>query len=484
MFFASLIGYLFRFLGFPETNIVIVYLLAVQIIAWLFHGLLYGITGSLIATFTFNFFFTDPYYTFTVNDPSYIITFIIMTIIAVITSMLTSHARQSAFSAKEKEAETRALYELTNDVTEAKGVDQIASLSIKAISVFFDCQAAILYFDSNHTELNYVQYVNVEHQTRRKVDDIEKLAERLKNLQTLYIEGKDFFDFPIRGQERTLGAIRLPKHISINKDQNKLKLLLSMIESTALAMDRFNYFEQRFKDREEATQERYRSTLLRSISHDLRTPLASIIGTAEMLKSMTDKEDDRFTFLENIYERSNWLHALVENILHLTKIQEGKLNIKKQPEAVEEVIGSAINRVVNMKENRLIKVNIPEQILFVPMDAKLIEQVIFNLLMNAIKHTSVKKEITVSVEVNDTYALFIIMDQGEGISPDDLPYIFQMFYTVNTNKGIDDKGIGLGLSICQTIVEAHGGVIEARNRIDCRGALFVFKLPLEVNEDG
>ena len=200
---------------------------------------------------------------------------------------------------------------------------------------------------------------------------------------------------------------------------------------------------------EKAWNERERANLLRAISHDLRTPLSGIMGTSEMLMDMTDKEDRRQELLQGIYQDADWLKSLVENILSLTRLQDGKIVIQKEMEAIEEVIGCAVAHVERSFPEREIQVEIPEEFRLVPMDAKLIEQVITNLL-----------------------------DEGEGIAEADVSNLFKIFYTSKTRSVDVKRGIGLGLTICETVVNAHGGTIIGRNRTDRKGAEFIFTLPL------
>jgi len=483
---ASAIGYLFRFIGFPETNIVIIYLLAVIMTAWLTQGFMFGILASVVATIAFNYFFTKPYYTLTVNDPSYLITFVIMTITALITSTLTSHAKQSAFLARKNEAEAKAVYNLTNHLTDAKDIHDIASIATKAISDCFSCKAAILCFDENGTpENSFIQQVSDEKQTYRNISNVIEYKRRIEELRTPYDIGKEFYDWPIYGRESILAVIRIPKEAASSMKDMQSKLLRSMIESTSLAMDRYRSAEQRIKLREETIQERYRSNLLRAISHDLRTPLSGIMGTSEIIMGMTRKDDPRYSLAEEIHKDADWLHSLVENILSLTRLQDGKLIIKKQLEAVEEVIGVAVNHIMKRSPEYEISVKVPNELILVPMDANLIEQVLVNLLDNAIKHVSPEDEIEISViEDEKTHmAIFTVSDKGTGIAADDLPNIFQMFYTSRSKRADVGHGVGLGLAICDAIIKAHGGSIEAHNRNDGRGAEFIFKLPTEVNNN-
>lgn len=329
---ASGTGLLFRRVGFPQTNIVVVYLLSVLLTARFTEGYWYGPAASVIATFAFNYFFTVPYHTFAVDDPSYLITFAIMTITSVITSALTTSAKQAA-----------------------------------------SAQA-------------------------------------------------------------------------------------------------------------EAQRQRYRANLLRSISHDLRTPLSGILGACEMLMDMSGgPEDPRYAIARGIYQDADWLHQLVENILGLTKVQEGNLDLNKQPEAVEEVVGEAVARVTRRRQSHNIEVETPQELTLVPMDARLIEQVLINLIGNAMKHTppGLRICVTVTVEKPKGVCRFTVADEGEGISPEKLPHIFEPFYTSDAYNADGQRGLGLGLSICQAVVQAHGGAISAHNRINGPGAVFTFTLPLE-----
>lgn len=483
---ASSIGYIFHSSGFPETNVVIIYLLAVHMIAWLTNGYLWGILASVISTFIFNYFFTVPYFTFTVSDPSYIITFTTMTMIALITSTITSHSKKSASDARQREAETKSVYNLTNNLTDAKGIYDIVGFAITEISACFMCQAAFLCFrEDGSPERYFVQQLSDKKQVRREVDNTGEIKRRIERLSMAYDIGEEFYDWPIYGQEAIHGIIRIPIETAREMGAAQTRLLRSMIESIALALDRLRAAEERIKFREETIQERYRGNLLRAISHDLRTPLSSIMGTAEMLMDMLSSEDPRFTLALDIHKDTNWLHSLVENILSLTRLQEGRLIIKKQLEAVEEILGGAVEYISKQWPQYEINVSVPEELLLVPMDAKLIKQVLINLLDNAIKHTLPKQEIHVSVTKDDHahIAVFVVGDCGSGISQEDLPNVFQLFYTSHTQHADAKHGIGLGLTICEAIINAHGGSIEARNRADKNGAEIIFKLPLEVENN-
>lgn len=274
-----------------------------------------------------------------------------------------------------------------------------------------------------------------------------------------------------------LAVLSIPKGIATEMSQSQTRMLHSIIESSALALERLRSLREQARSREETMQERYRGNLLRAISHDIRTPLSGIMGTSEMLMDATQRDDPRYGLARDIYRDAEWLHGLVENILNLTKLQDGKLVLDKQPEALEEVIGAALTVMEKRLPGRSIDVNMPDEVVMVPMDAKLISQVLINLLDNAAKHTPADAEIAISVSTDRETVRVTVSDRGSGIAEHDLPHIFQMFYAARNTCADARRGVGLGLSICQSVIEAHGGSIRAENRVG-GGAAFTFVLPL------
>lgn len=452
------IGYLFRHLGFPETNIVIVYLLAILLISRLSSGYLIGIISSIVGTLAYNYCFAEPYFSFSVYDPSYMITFGVMTITSFIVSTLTSRERQNALESQMRESEAQALYTLTKSLTSITDFDHIIDTSVTCISDCFHCNAT---------------YAPLSEKDQSSSDsDNEPFKKESK-----------FWSWPIRGQKKIFGHLLIPATTAEFMKESQRFLLQTMIESIALAMERFLAASQQLKAREEAAQERYRANLLRAISHDLRTPLSGIMGNCEVLMKLTEADKELFSMIQGIYQDADWLHSLVENILNLTKLQDGKLTLSKEPEALEEIVGGAVFHISKHYPEYEIQVNIPPQLLLVPMDGKLIEQVLINLLDNAIKHSPLNKEITLSVTLdsNHTFCTFTITDCGEGILTENMDHIFQAFYTSEKKRSDAQRGIGLGLTICEAIVSAHHGKIWAANRADQTGAQFFFTLPLEDN---
>ena len=229
-----------------------------------------------------------------------------------------------------------------------------------------------------------------------------------------------------------------------------------------------------------------RSNLLRSISHDLRTPLMCISGAVSAILESGDSMDKktRDKFLANIKDDSQWLIRMVENILSVTRISEGAANVSKVPEAAEEIVAEAVSRIRKRFPDRKITVKVPDELLIVPMDGTLIEQVLINLLENAVKHSKEDSTIEISVKQSGSEAVFEVSDNGEGIAEQDLPSLFESYAPGRKRSSDSSRGMGIGLSICMSIIKAHQGKMEALNKQE-GGAIIRFVLPLkEVEHNG
>ncbi|MBE6828979.1 MAG: two-component sensor histidine kinase, partial [Ruminococcaceae bacterium] len=271
------------------------------------------------------------------------------------------------------------------------------------------------------------------------------------------------------------------------KLDHSARLLLRMIASqVAMALERQHLSDEQRIILVESEKEKMRSTLLRAISHDLRTPLAGILGASSAIREngKTLDEDTRDSLIANIQEESQWLIRMVENLLSVTRINENASNLVKNPEAAEEVVGEAVSRIKQRFPNREIIAHVPEEFLEVPMDGTLIVQVLINLLENAIKYSPVDSLVEIYLKKVGESAQFEVLDRGRGISDEDFPYLFTSDKPSKSseNKSADSsRGMGIGLSICKTIVKAHQGTLEAENRKG-GGAVFRFTLPLKGSE--
>lgn len=251
--------------------------------------------------------------------------------------------------------------------------------------------------------------------------------------------------------------------------------ITAMLKKRMAQINALNIEKQQLKSNTE--KEQLKATLLRSISHDLRTPLTTMKNGAELLIDNPDiDEGDRKEILNDIVTKSAWMVRLVENLLSLSRIDSEKLTVRKSPEALEEIIPQAVRNVQGILGKRTIHYDMPSELLLIPMDATLIIQTIVNILINAVRHTADDGNIWIKVWNSGKHAVFRIANDGEPISEKDLPHIFEMYYTAGDCK--QGKGVGIGLAICRLVITAHGGEIEARNTDD-RKVCFEFTLPME-----
>ena len=257
-----------------------------------------------------------------------------------------------------------------------------------------------------------------------------------------------------------------------------IMLIVSIITVT-LAIQNIRNIEEKERAALLAKNEQLRADLLRAISHDLRTPLTSISGNAANLLANDTKleEDTRHQIFLDIYDGSIWLINLVENLLSITRIEDGRMNLRLSTELVGEVIEEALRHTNRQSDEHTIRMDLPDELLLARMDARLIVQVLINLVDNAVKYTPAGSTITVSAREQDGFAAISVLDDGPGIAPDIQPHVFEMFYTGEHKVADSRRSLGLGLALCKAIVDAHGGTITLADNPP-HGCNFTFTVPL------
>lgn len=463
----TLLSFLIEYLGFTEVNIVVFYILSVLLTSRFTKGFIYGIVASLMSILSFNFFFTIPLYTLKVDDTSYIFTFVVMFISAVFTSALTSKLIKSKELSNERDKQSHLLSKITGTLANTTEIPETAKVSAELLSSFLNCEVTC--FIPNKKSKNAVR-IRVRDQGL-KSEVFEDISEETMNELIL-----DSYAFPVEIRKATVCYFCLPKEIKYLDSDNKF-LLYSIFMQITISMERVLLIRDKEKAKSEIALERFKSNLLRAISHDLRTPLTRIIGTSEMLMNKITDEDE-VRLIKSINEDAGWLTRLVENILSFTRIHEGNLSIKIQEEAVEEIIADVMNWANKYYPNHNYRIDFPEEVFFVPMNGKLIEQVLINLIGNAAEHTPESNEIVLSVWQEEDRAWFQVKDDGIGFIEEDIPKIFEMFFVSENTRTVSKHGLGLGLAICKTIVDFHGGEIYALNNED-GGATVKFYLKLK-----
>jgi len=481
MALCTTISMLFKQKGMFESNIVMIYLLGILIFSYMAGGYLYSFFASVSGVLLYNFFFTEPYYTLYVYSPDYPITFLIMFIVGFITSMLTIKVKLETQLAEDREERIKALYHIGRKLLGVKSSSSLAEVSAEEIAKQFQADVLVQFFDSSGN----LRYRHVEGKDVF-IDDKERIA-GMETYQSgnpcgcgtmLFSETKAYY-LPIISQNGVLGVIGISLPTSLALTNVQKEFLDAIVPQIAVILERERLYEKQQETQMEVQRERLRADMLRTISHDLRTPLTGIMGLAStMLDNFDSVNDDiKKNFLHSIYDDADWLNELVENILNMTRFEEGKIKLNIGQEAAEEIIAEAISHVKKRAPEYKIHARMPDEIILLQVDGVLIRQVLVNLLSNAVNYSPERSEVTVSVCRKKDRVVFKVSDNGPGISQDDLPHIFQRFYSRHDNSRGPRRGTGLGLSLCKSIVEAHSGEIFVRN-IEPHGTMVCFYIPL------
>ncbi|GCD12319.1 sensor histidine kinase [Clostridium tagluense] len=494
MSLSTIITLIFRKIGIHESNVIIVYILGVLFVSISTDGYIYGTMASIIGVLSFNFFFTVPYYSFLAYRADYPVTFIIMLIAAIITSTLTSRVKTQVRISFIRENRMKILYKINKSLLTARNKKQVVEFCGDNLVDMFNRTIMIAILDDKNNLQKPSDYmVNGEYGRNIFKSDVEVLAieKCFKTGQSVGVEADISINsvgyyHPIKGQNKILGIIGIVCLEEDTLSKNEKILLESVSTQIALAIEREDLYQKKKNINLEAERERVRGNLLRSISHDLRTPLTGILGSVSTITDNYDilDNDIKKELLDIIYEDTSWLIHSVENILSMTRIDEGKLEIKKDAEVVEEIVAESISRVKRFSGSHNIVTDLPQDMVILFVDGLLIEQVLINLIDNAIKYTQDDSIITVKVTVKEDNVVFDISDNGKGIPEEDITSIFDRFYTKTKGDCLEKRGIGLGLAICKSIIEAHGGCMEALNN-SSGGATFRFSLPgIRSDENG
>ena len=480
----TLIAYVFHILTAENTSIAIVYILCVLLVSRLTSGYTWGIIASLFGVIGVNYLFTYPFLELNFSLSGYPVTFIGMLTISLITSTLTTHIKQQAKMTALREESLNKLNKINKQLLMADSISQIIELVLHYVVSSYKV-SCIFYTDDPIRDLAPVtKMVDGEDE-----DIFSSYAEKA-NAHLAYITqvpmGLQHSEMtsaclylPITSHGMIRGILGLSCKADPDFEQNHLSFLRLMLPQVALAFERQTLSDNHQRLAIENEKEKMRANLLRAISHDLRTPLTSMIGASAtyLENTMLLDESEKTELITHIHEDSNWLLHMVENLLSVTRIDKGTAKVKKTLEPLEEVISESISRVKKRYSKASIKVSVPDEFIMVPMDATLIEQVIINLIENALKYAHSTQPIELSATKEDDIIKVQVLDYGVGIRKDRLNTLFDG-YSSNPNESSDaSKGMGIGLSICKTIIRAHSGDIWAKNLE--QGAAFTFTLPLE-----
>ena len=456
------------------------------LVAAVVYGLWPALFASFLSVLAYNFFFLPPLYTFTIEDPENVAALFFFAVTAVIASNLTARVRAQAIVARQRARTTEELYQFSRKLAGAANLDDLLWATVHQIALMLKVRVVILLPEEGTVT------VRAGFPPEDTLDAADVAAARW-SWEKNHVAG--------RGSDTLPGAKRLFKPmntgrgavgvIGIDSDEpgpiltpDQHRLLDALSDQAALAIERVNLVEDVDRARLAVETDRLRAALLTSISHDLRTPLASILGSATSLSSQGDtlSASTHADLIRNIQDEAERLNRFIGNLLDMTRLESGPLRLNTGPVELSDVIGSALHRARKILANHRTQVTLQPDLPMLDVDEVLFEQALFNLLDNAGKYAPAGSLVTVRAWRDDGRIGVQVLDEGPGIPDVDLEHVFDKFY----RTGPADRrraGTGLGLAICRGFVEAMNGTIVATNRTDRSGAVFTIKLPAFVNAE-
>ena len=475
-------GFWFSAIGLAVTNVVLIYILGVMGVALTTTGYGYSLLSSFLSVVVFNFFFTEPFYSLR-SSPDYLATFAVMFTAALLSSSLTSRIKAQSIQTANKAYQTEVL--LSTSQLLQKAEDRQAILEVVQRQLSRLLEHSVLCYDS---DLDAPALCAIEQDggfegidlagERHVARWVRENAKHAGRTTRMFPEARCLY-MAVRSEGRVWAVIGIRADNSPPIDEYRKNLMISILDECALAVEKDHMTREKQRMEENARQESLRANLLRSISHDLRTPLTSISGNAAILMENQGQlsEASLKRLYTSIYDDAIWLNGLVENLLTITRTENGTMKLNPQTELVADTVEEALRHIDREAAHKQIMTDLPEEMLLTRMDAGLIVQVLVNLLNNAVKYTPEGARIIVGVRREDDRAMIWVEDDGQGVLPGDEDRVFDMFYTGVKRSPDSRRGIGLGLALCKSIVQAHGGEIGVEN-IEPHGARFWFTLPI------
>lgn len=462
------------------ANLVMLYLLGVVYIATRF-GRGPSILTSILGVACFDFLFVEPYYSFTVNDSQFLITLLAMLVVSVVISNLMINVRSQAKVAAHRERRAAILYAMSKDLAASQTEFDVVCTAVKHLHNEFSSRNVILL--PNHN--GHIVYPSQASLTESLLSTDLSVAQwvfdhnEIAGQGTNTLPGASAVYFPFHNEDQVLGVLALLpinlRRIFLPEQQKLLETFLRLIGQ---AIARIRFAEQARQNHSQIEAERLRNSLLSAISHDLRTPLASIMGSASTLVEDDGqlKNSDKIELTKGIVEEAERMSKLVNNILEMAKLDAGVLELKREWHPVDEIIGTVLTLLQKPLKDRVVNVKMPTGICMLYVDAVMIEQVLINLLENALRYTPAGSNLDLTVQSNDTSVMISLADYGPGIPKGQEERLFEKFFRSRSEAA--QSGVGLGLAICRSIIEVHKGRIYAENRTG-GGAVFTFVLPVD-----
>jgi two-component system, OmpR family, sensor histidine kinase KdpD len=460
------------------ANIVMLFLLTVAITAaWLGQGP--GILGAFLSVALFDFLFVEPRFSFVVHDGQYLVTFVVMLLVALLISHLSTLLQRQLHQAQQREQRTRVLYECARNFAGAMTREQVDATLQSCLSDSVHAEKIALYSPDAQERLEFSEsssrsvpsiperlVIQYSYSSGQRQDSTEFAA---TGFQTAYL--------PLRGATRMRGVLVLDVPVTRDESAEDQTYFLEALSSLlATALERLHFVTVAQKAELGMQSERLRSSILSSISHDVRTPLTVICGLADTLQlTQPELSDEGKDTVESLRAQAFRLHGMVDNLLNMARLQSGKVQLQCEWQPLEEVIGASIHLLGNALSSHTVEVKVPADLPLVQLDAILMERVFCNLLENSAKYSPPHSTITLIAVVQGSAVEVRVCNPGAGFPVGAMGDLLEVFSRGQQESPV--QGFGVGLSICRSIVEAHGGRIVLINPED-GGACVAFTLPL------
>jgi two-component system sensor histidine kinase KdpD len=461
-------------------NIALVFLPAVLASA-VTYGLWPALFTSIISMLAFNFFFLPPLYTFTIADPENVVALFFFLVIAFIASNLTARVRSQALVARQRAKTTEDLYLFSRKLAGVGTLDDVLWVTAFQVASMLKVQVVILIAEGD------VLTVRTGYPPEDTLDEADLAAARwaFENDRTAgrgsdTLPGAKRLFIPMRTGRGVVGVVGIDNDKEgplLTPEQQRL--FDALVDQAALAVERVRLAADADRIKLALETDRLRSALLTSISHDLKTPLSAIIGAAGTLSDYSDvlNEAAKRDLLTTVQEEADRLNRFIANLLDMTRIESGAIEPQEAFHDLGEIVGSALQRAAKVLARHRLEIGIAGTLPMVKLDAVLFEQVLFNILDNAAKYSPANSTIRLRAWRSEGKVVLQILDEGDGIPPEDVERIFDKFYRVRKGDRVR-AGTGLGLPICRGFIEAMGGTIEATNRSERSGVAITIKLPV------
>ena len=476
---ATLLSLLFRSLGFTDANIIMVYILGVLLTSAVTTRRVYALASSVASVLVFNFLFTVPRFSFAAYGTGYPVTFLVMFLTAYITSALALRYKAQARQASRTARQTKLLFDADQALSRAKDREEILDTAAGQIVQLLGRNTVV--YPLADGALEQAKLYPAAPGCMAYDGPAERpAAERaLAGSASAGPSGGGYLYFPLGVGERRYGVVGIDAGEAV-PDGSERDALLAVLAECALALAN----EQNAREKEAAAvlaeSERLRADLLRTISHDLRTPLTTISGNAANLLANEERfcPETRRGIYGDIYDDAQWLTELVENLLYATRIEDGRMTLHTAPELISDIVDEAAAHCRRKGRGGSLRVAHAGELLLVRADAHLAAQVVVNLIDNAFKYAGADAAVTVTTGRCGGLAEVLVADDGPGVPDEEKEKIFEKFFCGQAPVADDRRRLGLGLYLCRAIIQAHGGTIEVRDN-QPRGAVFRFTLPIE-----